>query len=426
MAAVDYLNFDLEIERVDEGYRVASDSPVGQASAAFSLPFSETELEGLLEQLEQADASRGEIGRAFGARLFEAVFDGEVRACLRGSLDEAERLGLGLRIRLRLGEAPELADLPWEYLYHTSLDRYLALSALTPLVRYLELPERIRPLGVTAPLRILVVISSPRDQAPIDAEGEWTRLRVAMRELVERGLVVLERVPATLAALQDQLRCGDYHTLYYIGHGAFDERGQAGRLLFEDGEGSSDRVSGQDLGLLLHDHRSLRLAVLNACEGARTSHADLFAGVTQCLVRQGLPAVIAMQFVVSCEAAAMLARAFYGAVADGYPVDAALAEGRKALFIQGNRDEWGTPVLYMRAPDGKLFDLAAVAQAPGGSALARGLTEAPLIRAGRSEMAPGHDERLSATSGRRSASRDRQSGARDCMLASFPGRSRRR
>src|SRR5690242_8305747 len=113
-----------------------------------------------------------EIERADGARLFETVFDGEVRACLRGSLDEAERLGLGLRIRLRLNQAPELADLPWEYLYHTSLDRYLALSALTPLIRYLELPERIRPLGVTAPLRILVLISSPSDQPPIDAEGE--------------------------------------------------------------------------------------------------------------------------------------------------------------------------------------------------------------------------------------------------------------
>lgn len=30
-----------------------------------------------------------------------------------------------------------------EYLYYPTLDRYLALSALTPLVRYLELPERI-------------------------------------------------------------------------------------------------------------------------------------------------------------------------------------------------------------------------------------------------------------------------------------------
>ncbi|MCB0127848.1 MAG: SUMF1/EgtB/PvdO family nonheme iron enzyme, partial [Caldilineaceae bacterium] len=44
---------------------------------------------------------------------------------------------------------------------------------------------------------------------------------------------------------------------------------------------------------------------------------------------------------------------------DGYPVDAALCEARKAIYAAGNDIEWGTPVLYMRAVDGDLFDLAA-------------------------------------------------------------------
>jgi hypothetical protein len=278
MTLTEYLNFDLEIERADVGYSVEVDTPVGQACAAFSLPFSDEELACVMQQLGQDDASRNEIGRTFGARLFEAVFDGEVRACLRGSLDEAERQGTGLRIRLRLTEAPELVELPWEYLNNPTLDRYLALSAMTPLVRYLELPERIRPLAVAPPLRILVVISSPKDQSPINGEREWTRLCAAMGELEQRGLVVLERVPATLTALQDKLRCASYHMLYFIGHGAYAEQRQDGLLLFEDSDGDSDRVSGAELGLLLHDHRSLRLAVLHACEGARTSRTSPFSG----------------------------------------------------------------------------------------------------------------------------------------------------
>src|SRR5262249_13811117 len=162
---------------------------------------------------------------------------GEVRACWRGSLDEAERQGAGLRIRLRLTEAPDLAELPWEYLNNPTLDRYFALSAMMPLVRYLELPERIRPLAVAPPLRILVVIPCRQDQSPIDGEREWARLCASMRELVERGLVVLERVPATLTALQNQLRCASYHMLYFIGHGAYGERSQDGLLLFEDSDG---------------------------------------------------------------------------------------------------------------------------------------------------------------------------------------------
>ena len=46
MAQIDYLDFDLQIERVDQGYRArVLDSPAGQASNEFALPFSDLELE---------------------------------------------------------------------------------------------------------------------------------------------------------------------------------------------------------------------------------------------------------------------------------------------------------------------------------------------------------------------------------------------
>jgi hypothetical protein len=38
-------------------------------------------------------------------------------------------------------------------------------------------------------------------------------------------------------------------------------------------------------------------------------------------------------------------------------VDAALTEARKSLFGQGRGLEWGTPVLYLRAPNGRIFDV---------------------------------------------------------------------
>lgn len=66
-----------------------------------------------------------------------------------------------------------------------------------------------------------------------------------------------------------------------------------------------------------------------------------------------------MQFEITDEAAKTFAREFYGAVADGYLLDAALAEARKAIFAQANSSEWGTPVLYLRAPDGRIFDVEA-------------------------------------------------------------------
>ena len=125
----------------------------------------------------------------------------------------------------------------------------------------------------------------------------------------------------------------------------------------EDDHGRARLVGGEDLGTLLHDHRSLRLAVLNSCEGARGDRADPFSGTAQSLIQQGIPAVVAMQFEITDDAAITFGHVLYEAIADGYPLDAATAEARKAIYADGNLTEWGTPVLYSRAPDGRIFDI---------------------------------------------------------------------
>lgn len=370
MSEITYVDFDLQIERTATGYRArVLDSPAGQAAVDFTLPFAELELENFLLRLGQtrnalvrdarlADNAEAQAPQLFGQRLFAAVFDNEVQACLRSSQDTVRRQGGGLRLRLHLTAVPELAALPWEYLYHATLNRFLALSAETPLVRYLELPDLILPVAITPPLRLLVIIASPTDYPQLDVEQEWGRLKTALADLEQRGLLVIERVEdARLAVLQQRLRQRTYHILHIIGHGGFDAQQQEGVLLLEDQAARSYPISGQDLGTLLHDHRSLRLVVLNACQGGRSAGNDPFAGVAQRLVQQRMPAVVAMQFAITDQAAIVFAQEFYSALADNYPVDAALTEARKAIFAQGNKLEWGTPVLYMRAPDGRIFDL---------------------------------------------------------------------
>lgn len=367
MADLRYLDFDLRIERTANGYRAeVVSSPAGQAAIEFTLPFSELELENFLLKLggrrrntRAVVSPELETARAFGGRLFQTIFTDEIRGCLRSSMDEADQQGLGLRLRLRLNDAPALADLPWEYLYNAASQSFLALSNQTPIVRYLDLPAPQRTLRVTAPLRMLVLIASPSDYTQLNVDQEWQNLQHATGDLQARGLLAVERMDeATLPALQRRLRQGPYHMLHFIGHGSFDERMDDGALILEDENGKGGVVSGQYLGTILRDHESLRLVVLNACEGARSGATDPFAGVAQSLIRQGIPAVIAMQFEVTDDAAIVLAREFYGAIADRYPVDAALAEARKAIFADGNGIEWGTPVLYLRAPDGGIFDIA--------------------------------------------------------------------
>ncbi|MGB0387132.1 MAG: CHAT domain-containing protein, partial [Ardenticatenaceae bacterium] len=274
-----YLDFDLLLSRGNESYHArVLNSPAGQASVAFRLLFSEAELDEFFKLLGyQRPASllltapRKAIrlsARTFGGRLFGSLFRDAVGECLRRSLHAAEQEGTGLRLRFRLSEVPDLAALPWEYLYDPSNDRFFALSDQTPLVRYLDLPSSEKPLEVTRPLRILVVVATPYDWSALHVAREWQKIQETLSELEERGLVVLEWLKnATFEGLQGQLRNKErrpelvegYHVLHFIGHGVFDERGQEGGLVLEDAKGRGRITPASVLGTLLRDHRSLRL-----------------------------------------------------------------------------------------------------------------------------------------------------------------------
>ena len=293
----------------------------------------------------------------FGGKLYDAVFQQEVRDTLLQSLRQTGDQGVGLRLRLRLTDTPELAGMPWEFLYVPRSNRFLALSRRTPLIRYLDLPDPPRPVTVEGPLRLLVMISSPSDYPALDVEREWSTLTGALAGPQADGRVVVERLAANMSVLRERLRREEFHVFHFIGHGGYRSDWGDGVLVMEDADGQSREVTGEELGGLLNEHDLTRLAVLNACEGARSDATDPFAGTAQSLIQQGLPAVVAMQFEITDVAAITFARELYGAIADGYPLDAALAEARGAIRDQGNPTEWATPVLYSRAPDGRLFDL---------------------------------------------------------------------
>lgn len=356
-----YLDFDLQMTRHPPGYTVrVLQSPAGQASVEATAILPEQLRIGLDNGSALAMSSDHEAARSAGQALFDAVFRDEVLACLGQSLVEARHAGCDLRIKLRLSETPELMDLPWEYLFYPAQQRFLALSSQTTLVHYLDLPRKAPTLRVTLPLHILVVIATPNDLPDLDTEQEWRVLHDAMRGLIKRGLVTLERLDqASLPELQRRLRSGSYHILHYIGHGAYLQDAQMGALMFSGQDGNAVAVAGRDLALLVSDVSSLRLVVLNGCQGSVTPANDPFAGVAQVLVQQGTPAVLAMQSAISDQAAIALTREFYAALAEGQPVDTALAEARKAIAAQLHSQEWGVPRLVTHAADCQLWELHA-------------------------------------------------------------------
>ena len=368
----EYLDFELEIRGGGpREYPVAIRSPAGEAQGQMRFPFDEWELKDRLQSLEIALLRSGGTRRRipspeehtvqdFGRGLFESLLVGDVRTRYEMSLSEARRQGKGLRLKLRI-QPSELAVLPWEFLYDTERDRYPSLSSNTPLVRYLDLPQPVEPLRVSPPLRVLGMVTSPLGLDQLDVEHEKRLVEEATRGLRESGSLELTWLEGqTWRHLQRAMRRGPWHIFHFVGHGGFDAATEEGALALSDDAGHMHLLRAYSLAELLDDHYPLRLVFLNSCEGARGSENDAFSSTAATLVRRGVPAVVAMQYEITDSAAIEFSRDFYEALADSLPVDAAVTEARAAVSMDSML-EWGTPVLYMHSPDGRVFDVLASA-----------------------------------------------------------------
>jgi hypothetical protein len=304
--------------------------------------------------------------REVGQALFEAVFQASTGALFLSSRNEVERAGGRLRIVLRL-HPPELAVLPWELLFSDHYGGYLCRRS--QMVRYVDAPEPVRRLTVTPPLRVLGMTALPGDLAALDADTERRRLEQLLAPFQARGLITVDWVPGqSWEAAQEALYAG-CQVFHFIGHGGFDPDRGEGVIAFADERSRRQLVGASLLAELLSvADPTPRLVVLNSCQTGAGADADVFSSTAATLVRTA-PAVVAMQFAVTDNAAAVFSRAFYQALVHNRGVDEAVRAGRIAL-TGWNPDtlEWVTPVLYLRSQDSRLFDFtdpAATSVDPG-------------------------------------------------------------
>jgi len=372
-AFVTYLDFELEIGpgRGREYPVAVIDSPAGEAQATMRFPFDELALEKRLAVLQNALLGSGGgprqfpspeelVVRNFGRDLFDALFPGEIRGCYEQSRGQAWQEGKGLRLKLRF-QPSDLAALPWEFLYDPRQAEYMCLSRNTSVVRYLEVPQIIPPPSLSPPLRVLGIIAGPGGLGSLAVAREKERVETALHGLKVRGLAELTWLKGqTWQQAHKAMGRGDWNVLHFVGQGDSSRRDQRRDKSFmgpAGEEGEAHGLSVADLARLLADQSSLRVALLNAREGARgTSPGHTFASSAALLVRQGIPAVLATAYQVTDEAAIEMFRVFYEALALGISVDAAVAEARKAVSLAvGNSVEWGAPALFTSSPDGLVF-----------------------------------------------------------------------
>ncbi len=374
---MDYLDLRLVIREGSRGFEVFASTPDGRrATSVLGLP---RELGGLRERLRAFERTVVKSGRSrgvgsletagaeasptldpveFGVELFDSLFSGDVGTQYRILRSEADNSGRGVRIRLCC-DVPEMAGIPWEFMRDPTGGDWLTQSRSTALIRDLMLPKPMKRLSIRGPLKILGLVSSPMDlpQLKVQQEREW--LETATARLRGNQLASLDWVdPPTVGELRRRLgggrAGGDWHVLHFIGHG--DHEDGEGFIALEDGERRQSKLFADDLASLVEE--SVRLCVLNSCSGARSGGGDPLSSSAATLVRNGVPAVIAMQYEVNDDKAIGFAQTLYESLVEGLPVDRAVSEARIMMKIADRASlEWGTPVLYLHSDDGVLFQL---------------------------------------------------------------------
>ena len=400
MAAYEYDDFWVEFSpRAGGGYSVAARAPDGETSkGSFQLPFTNEQLEAAVRTLGYTRAATtrdiGEVtterrltAEQLGGELADALLIGPTGDLYNQARSAAIAKDRGVRLWLSLGKAPGLLSVPWEFLYLQPT--FLASQRKTPIVRFLSTHAPVAPRRIEDTVRILGVVASPDGLPKLEVAQERKRVDDALGKARQDREVTIDWLdPATPKALRLALQKGEYHILHFVGHSGYVAESDAthgggggGVLFLENEDHSAAQVSDAQLVNLLGDQDSLRLVVLNSCEGARTSAVDPFAGIATSIVALGIPAVVAMQFEISDKAAITFAEELYQSlIARQDPIDVAVAEARKAVFTEVNETEWATPVLFLRNEDGRLFDFApVVASAGAAGATAAATASAPAV-----------------------------------------------
>jgi hypothetical protein len=121
--------------------------------------------------IRPADYHRAQ-SREAGELLFAALLGaGEVAGRYRAAAAVAAERGEGLRVVLRI-DTPALAGLPWEAMFDRAAGAYVCRQ--DQLVLHVPVASVPAPLRVRPPLRILGVVSSPRELPALDVDKEET------------------------------------------------------------------------------------------------------------------------------------------------------------------------------------------------------------------------------------------------------------
>lgn len=328
-----------------------------------------SEISELAVAVRNGSATLDQIER-LGELLFAALFPSDIAQGFRSLIERVAADDSVLRLELDLSESelPHLAALPWEFLRAPQTSEWPAENLATHPSIVLSRRRRswnVRlPIVLDEPLRIQLIVSSPRDEelAPV----EYREVEAILEKLAsEHPSQVAKPLPTAknpdIATIDSILHERKPHVLHLIGHGRLKrgrgrKRGiQFGQIALVGKDDSAQWVEDKRFAELFEKNRAA-VVLLQACETGALGSAQSFVGVASQVVQRNVPVVVAMQYKVSNTVATTFAEAFYSRLGALDPVDLAVQKARRTLRQQyPHSRDFATPVLFMRVADGQLF-----------------------------------------------------------------------
>ncbi len=299
----------------------------------------------------------------FGSLLYTVLFNGEIDSAFKSTYDEIQQQrDTTLRLVLEFEqEAEDLATLPWEYLYYPDKPREkgfrIATRSKLILTRHVPLSAEFGTLKPgEGPLRILIVVSQPKDESIVDADPVMKAMDDLKNRLHE-AIEIHQLLQPDRRTFPKEIEKVEPHVLHFIGHGKWDKVHKTGELaLVNKDEETVSWISDKDFSDFFQDFKP-RLIFLHACEGASSESYEGFRGVALQLVYSKVPAVVAMQYPITNKEAIQFTQKFYECLGEGKPIDVAVQEGRQELGMYLEEQHFssrafGSPVVFLQSAEG--------------------------------------------------------------------------
>lgn len=378
-----YVDFNLLLQGLDSAtnkFKVSVPlSAVGETRGEVIVSYPSKEVQRQLKQLEKRKILKKkpliEIGKELTARLFPSK---EIRNFFQRAIDQAGAEG-GVRLRLIINH-PKLAQLPWEFCYlpvpegqEDSYDNFMALNPKYSIVRHEALdtkPPELSKEGQDS-IRLLAVTANVEGGGyrELDLDSEKEVIQEALQEFSVDGIKLTWEPFVENPTAEELIQALDKGAdlFHFAGHGKFkmidvdlesqEDKGVGSLILLKNKTDSSPAPFSASL-LAKHLHRAgVRVAVLGACESGRRDGFSPWTGVAPALIKEGIAAVVGMQYEVLDVLAMPFSKRFYTAIASGLSIDEAVSLGRLEMYREADERgiDWGIPVLYMRSSNGVIF-----------------------------------------------------------------------